>query len=365
MKLDSTLSLSLVAALLAVGLVPACAPGADSPESESDEIINGTGAHAYPEAVLVNMLEGNQTVAACSGSLIAPTVVLTAGHCVHNWSQWHVIAPHAGLQQAMATSGATYDWDAGGEGVDPQEHDIGLVFLSAPITIAAYPLLAQKPLAAGARVLNIGRIHQGQVSNSSLFVSKPVTTTPGSSLGFPYDYAAVDRIESGDSGGPDVLPGAAPHTIVAVNSGANSSTEVLARVDLVASWIAAQIGAHAAGAKPSKPVAPKKPGKCGHDLCASGGALEATCDPCVAKVCSADAFCCAGAWDAQCASEAASACPSACAAKASSPCGNVPAEGACHGEVLMWCDGGVKSLDCIAIGGLCGVDPATQQSGCY
>ena len=363
MKLDSTLSLSLFAALLAV--VPACAQGEGSPEAESDEIIAGTSAQAYPEAVLVNMLEGNQVVAACSGSLIAPTVVLTAGHCVHNWSQWHVIAPHAGAQQAMAASGATYDWVASGEGVDPQEHDIGLVFLASPITLAAYPILAQKPLAAGAKVLNIGRIHQGQVSSSSLFVSKPVTTTPGSSLGFPFDYAAVDRIESGDSGGPDVLPGAAPHTIVAVNSGANSSTEVLARVDLVASWIAAQVGAHAAGAKPSKPVGPKKPGKCGHDLCSSGGPLESTCDPCVANVCSADAFCCAGEWDAQCASEAESVCPSACGAKPSSPCGNVPAEGACHGEVLMWCDGGVKSLDCAALGGLCGVDPATQQSGCY
>jgi trypsin len=365
MNLASTLSLSLVATLIAA--LPACAPAADSPapEAESDEIIAGTGAQAYPEAVLVDMLEGNHTVAACSGSLIAPTVVLTAGHCVHGWSSWHVIAPHAGGQQAMATSGATYDWDAAGESVDPDEHDIGLIFLSAPITLASYPLLAQKPIAAGAKVLNVGRIHQGQVSNNSLFVSKPVATASGSSLGFPYDYAAVDRIEPGDSGGPDVLPGAAPHTIVAVNSGANSSTEVLARVDLVASWLTAQINAHAVGAKPSKPVAPKKPAKCGHDLCTAGGRLEATCDPCVAEVCDGDSYCCFGAWDAQCAGEAEAVCPSACAAKAPSPCGTVPAEGACHGEVLLWCEGQVQSIDCASIGLLCGVDPVTDQSGCY
>ena len=66
MKLDSTLCRSLFAALLAA--VPACAPAADSPdpESTSDDIIAGTHAQAYPEAVLVNMLEGNPTVAACS-----------------------------------------------------------------------------------------------------------------------------------------------------------------------------------------------------------------------------------------------------------------------------------------------------------
>jgi hypothetical protein len=367
MKLDTTLALALGLAAALLAAVPACAPAAESaePTSDSSDILAGTGAKAYPEAVLVNMLQGNRTVAACSGSLIAPTVVLTAGHCVHTWSQWHVIAPHAGGQQAMATSGATYDWDVTGESVAPDEHDIGLVVLATPIQLQAYPLLAQKPVAAGAKVLNIGRIRDGELSNSSLFVSKPVPVTPGSSLGFPFDYAAVDRIESGDSGGPDVLPGAAPHTIVAVNSGANHATEVLARVDLVASWIEGQVSAHAAGAKPGKPGSPKKPAKCGHDLCASGGRLEATCDPCVAEVCAGDAFCCASEWDAQCADEAATVCPSTCSGKPTSTCGNVPAEGACHGEVLMWCDGGVESIDCGALGLLCGVDPSTGQSGCY
>lgn len=365
MKLDSTLSLAVFALLLAT--LPACGPSTESHdvEAESDDIIAGTSAQAYPEAVLVNMLEGGATVAACSGALIAPTVVLTAGHCVHTWSTWHILAPHAEGQSAMAFTGATYDWDVTGEAVAPDQHDLGLIFLSSPIQLPSYPLLAQKPLAAGAKVLNVGRIHHGQVSNNSLYVSKPVAVAPGSQLGFPYDYSAVDRIESGDSGGPDVLPGGAPHTIVAVNSGANASTEVLARVDLVASWIAAQVSAHAKVGKPSKPPAPKKPAKCAHDRCASGAPLDPACDPCVAAICADDPFCCESEWDAQCTSEVESACSISCGAKGTSPCGNVPAEAACHGEVLMWCDDGVQSLDCPALGLLCGVDPLTQQSGCF
>jgi hypothetical protein len=61
-------------------------------------------------------------------------------------------------------------------------------------------------------------------------VGKPVTLTDAS--GYPYAYASQEIIESGDSGGPVVLPGAAPHTIVAVNSGAGNG-QIMARTDAV------------------------------------------------------------------------------------------------------------------------------------
>ena len=38
-------------------------------------------ATAYPEAALVDVLRDGQLGAYCSGALIAPSVVLTAGHC--------------------------------------------------------------------------------------------------------------------------------------------------------------------------------------------------------------------------------------------------------------------------------------------
>jgi hypothetical protein len=55
------------------------------------------------------------------------------------------------------------------------------------------------------------------------------------------------------------------------------------------------------------------PGDCGacpcaHDPCASGEALDATCDPCVAQICAVDSFCCNASWDGICVSEVASVC---------------------------------------------------------
>jgi hypothetical protein len=57
----------------------------------------------------------------------------------------------------------------------------------------------------------------------------------------------------------------------------------------------------------------------GHHLCALGGKLNASCDPCVAKVCAKDSFCCDGGypsyysaepvWDGKCIDELVEACP--------------------------------------------------------
>lgn len=53
---------------------------------------------------------------------------------------------------------------------------------------------------------------------------------------------------------------------------------------------------------------------CSHDLCSTGGALNASCDPCVTAVCEADAFCCGAAWDDRCVEAAGQICGLECAA---------------------------------------------------
>jgi MYXO-CTERM domain-containing protein len=105
-------------------------------------------------------------------------------------------------------------------------------------------VLAQKPVAFGSNVVNIGRVLNGTVSMTDLYVSAATGVKDGAQVGYPLDYLATDYIEHGDSGGPDVVPGSSPHEIVAVNSGSSASVEILARVDLLCSWIQQQIQAH-------------------------------------------------------------------------------------------------------------------------
>jgi hypothetical protein len=54
---------------------------------------------------------------------------------------------------------------------------------------------------------------------------------------------------------------------------------------------------------------------CGHSLCSTGVALVATCDSCVAQICSMDAFCCDsvnGSWNSMCVGEVTSICGQTC-----------------------------------------------------
>jgi hypothetical protein len=250
---------ALFAALVAVcfATVGGCGTGGDEPmdtERVSSPIVGGSTASAYPESALIEMSNQGVVRAACSGAVIAPQVVLTAGHCVDGFSGWNVRVPFTG-QGSTASAAETFDWKSDGQHVQPSQHDVGLVYLDSPVRLAQYPALADGPVSDGSSVVTIGRIDDGVLSNSALFVSQPLSVTAAAVFGYPFDYISDQVIESGDSGGPVEVPGTTPHALVAVNSGAGSGKQVLARVDLVKSWISDRIATHGGGAvQPAPPT---------------------------------------------------------------------------------------------------------------
>jgi V8-like Glu-specific endopeptidase len=257
--------------LCGVGLTLGCSGDPSAHEADSDSatvtvepIIGGIVASQYPEAGYLNIDMSARGGFACSGVLIAPQVMLTAGHCVDGHKKWEV---YVGNAYRSSTSASVFDWhENGAETVDPTHHDLGLVFLDEAVTLAQYPTLASSEALDGTPALDVGRVLNGTVSSGAYQAA--TTLTDATRQGYPFDYYSNAVIQSGDSGGPVFLAGS--HVIAAVNSGADSSTQVLARVDLVAQWISAQIAAHG-GSVPNAAAAGDAQSSSASSMVGSGG----------------------------------------------------------------------------------------------
>jgi V8-like Glu-specific endopeptidase len=231
----------------AVLLLCLTACGGESPTTDSAEsdIVDGNRATKYTYAALVDAQLDNG-VGECSGAVIAPRVVLTAGHCVHGFSEWIVTAPYAAAQRVVASDAEVFDWETPSEEPSPEMHDVGLLYLDTPIDLDRYPTLADDGDAEGEKVRYVGRVLDDESSQTDLYYGKKVRATDGTRVGWPFTYATKKYAEEGDSGGPVVRSNDNWH-IVGVASGGNwdLDIELLARVDLVHAWIAERVDAHA------------------------------------------------------------------------------------------------------------------------
>lgn len=235
------LTLALPAAAAGCGAAESAPPVEELGERVAQPIVGGAPASDYPEAALVNM-----PGSICSGAVIAPRVVLTAGHCVTGKSSWTVVTPYAQKQTAKSTQAWT-EYVDGGAYVNSSTNDVAVLVLDKPIELPAYPALASAPVPSGTKAVNVGRKKDGVASYSALFAGAEITLQRGNSYGFPFSYRSQELIEPGDSGGPVYVGSGSARKIVAVNSGSGGGTQVLARVDLAYAKIQELIAANGGG----------------------------------------------------------------------------------------------------------------------
>ncbi|WP_394842412.1 trypsin-like serine protease [Pendulispora brunnea] len=215
------------AAVLAAGCSTETEP-ADVTSQTSDEIVGGTVDPGDPAVVAVYARAPGATKGAlCTGEVIAPTVVLTAAHCITEVDPGaiHYVVPGPVFQQVpqsqwLATKEVHADpaFDASNL---TNGHDIGVVILAQPTTITPIPFI-RTPLPSsvvGKNVRLVGYGLDNGVTQTGAGTKRQVTVPIVSMNDKTLETGnLLQKACNGDSGGPALLNIDGKETIVGVTS---------------------------------------------------------------------------------------------------------------------------------------------------
>jgi hypothetical protein len=218
-------------------IIPAALPGCsveDETPSIDEPIIQGTATTEFPEAALIQM--GSHI---CSGSIIAPRVALTAGHCVTGHSSWTIQVPS--IKRSVTSSRAITSYTSTGDKVAADQLDVAILILDTPVVLPWYVPITNAAASNGTIATTVGRVHNGEISSQGFFVGRPVTLLDATYKGFPFAYSTDSVVEPGDSGGPAYIGTGTTRSIVAVTSGRSDRYDFLARVDFMGEAISQAI----------------------------------------------------------------------------------------------------------------------------
>jgi secreted trypsin-like serine protease len=238
---------STLAAVTTVGLL-GTAPAAG--------IAKGVAAEEgqFPFAVQLRLdditrSDGTVYDSACSGVLISPTWIMTAGHCFHDGNRNRISG--APVYTAVARLGTTNTADpAAGETrsvvwvEQSGTNDIAVARLDAPVDgITPVPLNRTKP--AKGQVLSFAgwgaTTSSGSWSDQLYWGQVKVSTVKAATVLVKGHWPAPDTSACPyDSGAPYVTDGASPVLVSVESSGPacpHRLQETTARVDVVAGWV--------------------------------------------------------------------------------------------------------------------------------
>ena len=214
-----------------------------TPDWSVDEqaIIEGTPSGANADAVV--FVQNNQLRSGCTGTLVAPNLVLTARHCVaetdasaacdargvaHAGGRVLRDSPAASMQILTGRTSATLRARSVGSQVivHPEgtycDRDVAFIVLASPITdITPMPIRVTQP-ALGERITSVGwgLTEAGSPSTSRLMRSGVAVETLGPAFGVgPREFEVGESICSGDSGGPAITVSGAVVGVVSRGGG--------------------------------------------------------------------------------------------------------------------------------------------------
>jgi V8-like Glu-specific endopeptidase len=138
-KITIAIVLSMVMMLGIIG--PASAISDGTPDGEG-----------HPYVVLIIMDVAGSPAYRCSGTLISPTVVLTAGHCTSNYPDGQYTGVRIFYESDVQNGNNTYPYAGGPNSIEASAwhthplfetapffyHDVGVVILSEPLVLSEY-----------------------------------------------------------------------------------------------------------------------------------------------------------------------------------------------------------------------------------
>lgn len=177
--------------------------GNSAPHFSGDraKVLNGSEQpeSASPQMVRVEIVDAGGAIASCSGVVIAPGKVLTAGHCTTIATQITVITEGAAFSVSQVRLAPGYVESPELKAVFNDAAVLSVPGLAAP----ALPIIASSVVASEAKLLVFGFGLDESGSSGTLKFGETIASlvTPNHIFGAAYDGGNVDPC-FGDSGGP-------------------------------------------------------------------------------------------------------------------------------------------------------------------
>ena len=309
---------SLVLAALATGCVAPPSVG-----EQQAPIVGGTTDNGDPGVVLViaGDLNSSRGVGLCTGEVLSPHVVLTAGHCITSQNGPYNIylgndlnrVQPSDLLPATATRHPMYPYPFGSSEA-PMEYDVAVLVLTTPVGSDVTPIPYNKTVdpstlsGASLRLIGFGTTGSTSPNDTSSGVKRTVMSTLSSVNQYLLEFDDVRHNTcEGDSGGPALASIDGVETIVGITSFGESAPGAQScngagfdtRVDLYSDFIQPFIDTN----DPPPAPMPGQPGAvgsscaadtdCNSGICANlpHGYCTATCDPYMSNSCPSGLHC--------------------------------------------------------------------------